>query len=75
MSGRGRNSVLVGTLSFQLGNSTQLWALLFQRDVDELASVQKKATGMISGLENMTYEKRLEELGLFSLQQKSLRGT
>lgn len=75
VSGRGRNSVLLGTLSSQPGNSTQLWALFFQRDVDKLATVQERAMGMISGLESMTYEERLKELGLFSLQQKSLRGT
>lgn len=75
MLGRGRDFILLGTLSSQPGNSTQIWALLFQKDVDKLASVQKRATGMISGLENMTCEGRLKELGLFSLQQKSLRGT
>lgn len=75
MPGRGGKTILFGTSSSQLGNSVQLWAPLFQKDVDNLASVQKRATGMISGLENMTYEERLKELGLFSLQQKSLRGT
>ena len=54
----------------------QFWSPHDQKDVDALERVQKKFTRMLPGccLEGMSYEERLDKLGLFSLERRRLRG-
>ncbi|KAK4828600.1 hypothetical protein QYF61_000052 [Mycteria americana] len=42
----------------------QFWALHYKRDMDILERIQQRATKMIKGLEHLSYEERLRELGL-----------
>ncbi|GAB0181468.1 hypothetical protein GRJ2_000612100 [Grus japonensis] len=53
----------------------QLWGLQHEKDMELLKRVQRRATKMIRGLEHLSYEDRLRELGLLAWRREGSRET
>ena len=54
--------------------AVQLWALVLRKDVLKMEGVQRRATKLIKGLEDISYEERLRALNLFSLEKRHWEG-
>ena len=50
----------------------QIWSPQYRRDTDLLEPFQRRAMKMICGMEHLSCEDRLRELGLFSLEKRRL---
>ena len=52
----------------------QAWCPYYKKDKDEIERVQRMATRWIKECKGMSYEARLQYLGLFSMERRRLRG-
>ena len=54
--------------------AVQFWSPTLRADIDRLERVQARATKLIPAIRGKGYARRLEDLGLFTLEQRRLRG-
>ena len=52
----------------------QAWTLYYKKDIDKLERMQRRATKMIPELRDLSYESRLLQCGLTTLETRRLRG-
>ena len=54
--------------------SVQAWSPWYVKDIELLEKVQKRAVNMVVGLKSTSYEGKMAELGITSLQERRFRG-
>ena len=52
----------------------QAWAPYYQKDIDTLEKVQRRATKLVKNIRHLSYEERLKKLQLYSLVRRKKRG-
>ena len=52
----------------------QAWNPQLRKDIDMLEQIQRRATKLIPGLRDLTYEERLNERGLTTLETRKIKG-
>ena len=54
--------------------SVQAWSPWYRKDIELLEQVEIRAVKIVEGLKSVSYEKKLKEISLTSLQDRRMRG-
>ena len=54
-------------------NGKQVWNPNYSKDIDLVEGVQRRATKLITGMQNLSYDDRVKRLGLIQLNARGLK--
>ena len=66
--------LIVSMIGQQLEHVTLVWSQHKKKDITTIERIQRTATRLAPSLINLTYEERLDKLGLISLEKRRERG-